>query len=84
MAFNMKFISGIDNIDSNIYRYSIYLKTVTGVLEAIPVIESPLIELLRGSASVGQSNSTRFYSVHTFVLPLLINVFILMHFLMIR
>ncbi|TYH46632.1 hypothetical protein ES332_D11G351300v1 [Gossypium tomentosum] len=68
MAFNMKFISGIDNIDSNIYRYSIYLKTVTGVLEAI----------------VGQSNLTRFYSVHTFVLPLLINVFILMHFLMIR
>ena len=41
-------------------------------------------ELLRGSASVGQSTLTRFYSLHTFVLPLLTAVFMLMHFLMIR
>ncbi|KAK8655942.1 hypothetical protein V6N13_108505 [Hibiscus sabdariffa] len=57
---------------------------VTGVPEAIPVIGSPLVELLRGSASVGQSTLTRFYSLHTFVLPLLTAVFMLMHFLMIR
>ncbi|KAK3229004.1 hypothetical protein Dsin_000885 [Dipteronia sinensis] len=60
------------------------VKIVTGVPEAIPVIGSPLVELLRGSASVGQSTLTRFYSLHTFVLPLLTAVFMLMHFLMIR
>ncbi|KAL2943586.1 Cytochrome b6, partial [Bienertia sinuspersici] len=36
------------------------VKIITGVLEAIPVIGSPLVELLRGSASVGQSTLTRF------------------------
>ncbi|KAF2952706.1 hypothetical protein DAI22_01g354341 [Oryza sativa Japonica Group] len=60
------------------------VKIVTGVPDAIPVIGSPLVELLRGSASVGQSTLTRFYSLHTFVLPLLTAVFMLMHFLMIR
>ncbi|KAJ1680916.1 hypothetical protein LUZ63_023863 [Rhynchospora breviuscula] len=35
------------------------VKIVTGVPEAIPVIGSPLVELLRGSASVGQSTLTR-------------------------
>ncbi|KAJ0728189.1 Cytochrome b6 [Helianthus annuus] len=60
------------------------VKIVTGVLDAIPVIGSPLVELLRGSASVGQSTLTRFYSLHTFVLPLLTAVFMLMHFPMIR
>ncbi|KAK8487350.1 hypothetical protein V6N11_021422 [Hibiscus sabdariffa] len=59
------------------------VKIVTGVPEAIPVIGLPLVELLRGSASVGQSTLTRFYSLHTFVLPLLTAVFMLMHFLMI-
>ncbi|KAI7729204.1 hypothetical protein M8C21_025878, partial [Ambrosia artemisiifolia] len=44
----------------------------------------PLVESLCISASVGQSTLTRFYSLHTFVLPLLTVVFMLMHFLMIR
>ncbi|KAJ3674258.1 hypothetical protein LUZ61_021965 [Rhynchospora tenuis] len=35
------------------------VKIVTGVPEAIPLIGSPLVELLRGSASVGQSTLTR-------------------------
>ncbi|MFQ6667143.1 hypothetical protein Gotur_033261 [Gossypium turneri] len=60
------------------------VKIVTGIPEAIPVIGSPLVELLRGSASVGQSTLTRFYSLRTFVLPLLTIVFMLMYFLMIR
>nr|AMK95760.1 cytochrome b6 [Saltugilia australis] len=60
------------------------VKIVTGVPDAIPVIGSPVVELLRGSASVGQSTLTRFYSLHTFVLPLLTAVFMLMHFPMIR
>ncbi len=42
------------------------------------------MELLRGGVGVGQSTLTRFYSLHTFVLPLLTAVFMLMHFLMIR
>ncbi|GFP89517.1 cytochrome b6 [Phtheirospermum japonicum] len=45
---------------------------------------SSLVELLRESASVGQSTLTHFYSLHTFVLPLLNAVFMLMHFPMIR
>ncbi|KAL5760910.1 hypothetical protein ACOSQ2_019748 [Xanthoceras sorbifolium] len=60
------------------------VKIVTGIPKAIPVIGSPLVELLCRSASVGQSTLTRFYSLHTFVLPLLTAVFMLMHFLMIR
>lgn len=60
------------------------VKIVTGVPDAIPVIGAPLVELLRGSVSVGQSTLTRFYSLHTFVLPLLTAVVMLMHFLMIR
>jgi len=42
------------------------------------------VELLTGIANVGQSTLTRFYSLHTFVLPLLTAVFMLMHFPMIR
>ena len=60
------------------------VKIVTGVPDAIPVVGGPLVELLRGGASVGQMTLTRFYSLHTFVLPLLTAVFMLMHFLMIR
>jgi cytochrome b6 len=59
-------------------------KIVTGVPDAIPVVGTPLVELLRGGASVGQSTLTRFYSLHTFVLPLITAVFMLAHFLMIR
>ena len=43
-----------------------------------------MVELLRGGESVGQSTLTRFYSLHTFVLPWMLAVFMLMHFLMIR
>ncbi|XVE83539.1 hypothetical protein DITRI_Ditri16bG0095600 [Diplodiscus trichospermus] len=60
------------------------IRIVTGVLEAIPVIRLPLVELLGGSASVGQSTLTCFYSLHTFVLPLLTTIFMLIHFLTIR
>lgn len=60
------------------------VKIVTGVPEAIPLIGSFIVELLRGSVSVGQSTLTRFYSLHTFVLPLLTATFMLAHFLMIR
>lgn len=60
------------------------VKIVTGVPEAIPLVGSSLVESLRGSASVGQSTLTRFYSLHTFVLPPLTAVSTPMHFPMIR
>jgi cytochrome b6 len=60
------------------------VKIVTGVPAAIPVFGSILVILLRGNIRVGQSTLTRFYSLHTFVLPLLTAVFILLHFLIIR
>ena len=60
------------------------VKIVSGVPYAIPVVGGTLVELLRGGQSVGQPTLTRFYSLHTFVLPWLIAVFMLAHFLMIR
>ncbi|KAG5059558.1 hypothetical protein AAZX31_01G055000 [Glycine max] len=39
------------------------VKIVTGVPDAIPVIGSSLVELLRGSSSVGQSTLTRIYKL---------------------
>ena len=60
------------------------VKIVTGVPDDIPVVGSTLVELLRGGVGVGQSTLTRFYILHTFVLPLATAVFMLMHFLMIR
>jgi cytochrome b6 len=60
------------------------VKIVSGVPEAIPVVGSTIVELLRGGESVGQGTLTRYYSLHTFVLPWMIAVFMLMHFLMIR
>ncbi|MEM9772636.1 MAG: cytochrome b N-terminal domain-containing protein, partial [Cyanobacteria bacterium P01_D01_bin.73] len=60
------------------------VKIVSGVPEAIPVVGSLIVELLRGGESVGQGTLTRYYSLHTFVLPWMIAVFMLAHFLMIR
>jgi cytochrome b6 len=59
-------------------------KIVTGVPEAIPIVGSLIVQVLRGGVSVGQSTLTRFYSAHTFVLPLVAAVLMLTHFVMIR
>lgn len=59
-------------------------KIVTGVPEAIPVVGNLIVGLLRGGVSVGQSTLTRFYSAHTFVLPVVAAVLMLTHFVMIR
>merc|ERR1712209_359424 len=56
----------------------------TGIPDAIPVVGPSLVEILRGGVGVGQGTLTRFYSLHTFVMPLLTSVFMLIHFLMIR
>ena len=59
-------------------------KIVTGVPDAVPIVGGLLVEVLRGGVSVGQSTLTRFYSAHTFVLPLVAAVLMLTHFVMIR
>jgi len=59
-------------------------KIVTGVPDAIPVVGDLVFKLLRGGVSVGQSTLTRFYSAHTFVLPVVAAVLMLTHFVMIR
>ena len=59
-------------------------KIVTGVPDAIPIVGGLVVQLLRGGVSVGQSTLTRFYSAHTFVLPVVAAVLMLTHFVMIR
>ena len=59
-------------------------KIVTGVPDAIPIVGGLLVEVLRGGVSVGQGTLTRFYSAHTFVLPVVAIVLMLTHFVMIR
>jgi cytochrome b6 len=59
-------------------------KIVTGVPDAVPIVGGLLVQVLRGGLSVGQSTLTRFYSAHTFVLPVVAVVLMLTHFVMIR
>jgi len=59
-------------------------KIVTGVPDAIPIVGGLIVQVLRGGVSVGQSTLTRFYSAHTFVLPVVASVLMLTHFVMIR
>ena len=59
-------------------------KIVTGVPDAVPIVGGLIVQLLRGGVSVGQSTLTRFYSAHTFVLPVVAAVLMLTHFVMIR
>ena len=63
-------------------------KIVTSVPEAldelIPQIGSTLVLFVRGGFSVNQSSLTRFYSIHTFVLPLVTLILVIIHFSMLR
>lgn len=60
------------------------IRIVTGVPDALPIVGPLLVTLLRGGASVGQGTLSRFYTVHTLVLPLLATAALLVHFLLIR
>ena len=63
-------------------------KIVTAVPETlnelVPGLGSTLLLLIRGGFSVGQQTLTRFYSAHTFVLPLVALVLLISHFAMLR
>ncbi len=63
-------------------------KIVTSVPEAldnlIPGIGFTSLLILGGGFSVNQSTLTRFYSIHTFLLPLLTLILVIIHFAMLR
>ncbi len=54
------------------------------VPKAIPVVGVLIADLVRSGSSMGQATLTRCHSPHTFVLPWLIVVFMLLHLLIIR
>ena len=60
------------------------IRIVTGVPDAIPGVGPLIVTLLRGGPAVGQGTLSRFYTVHTLVLPLAATVGLLVHFLLIR
>lgn len=63
-------------------------KIVTLVPEAldtlVPGVGSALVLVLRGGFSVGSGTLSRFYSIHTFLLPLVSFVLVVSHFSMLR
>jgi len=63
-------------------------KIVTSVPEALDDLFRGLgkiaVVLIRGGFSVSQSTLTRFYSIHTFVLPLLSLILVIIHFSILR
>lgn len=59
-------------------------KIVTGVPDIIPIIGSLLVTLIRGGISLGQGTLSRFFELHTFLLPALITTLFVAHFLLIR
>ena len=63
-------------------------KIVTSVPEALDNLISGVGDLLvlclRGGFSISQLTLTRFYSVHTFVLPLITFILLILHFSILR
>lgn len=63
-------------------------KIVTSVPEAldnlIPAVGKISVRPFRGGLSVSQSTLTRFYSIHTFILPLVTLILLIIHFAMLR
>jgi cytochrome b6 len=50
----------------------------------VPSLGTLLVVLTRGAASVGQFTLTRFYTLHTFLLPVIALLLLLSHFIMLR
>ena len=63
-------------------------KIITAVPEALDKIMAGIGEIsvitLRGGFSVNQSTLTRLYSIHTFLLPLLTLILVIIHFSILR
>ena len=57
---------------------------MTEILSYIPLIGPPLSIALKGGEQVGQNTLTNFYAFHTGLLPLLMIVFMALHFWLVR
>ncbi len=57
---------------------------MTSTLEYIPVIGSPLANLIRGGAEINENTLINFYVLHTSVLPLLILLLTVLHIWLVR
>ena len=56
----------------------------TDILPAVPVVGDSLKFFVRGGHMVGQLALTRFFAFHVVILPGLMILFLVLHFLMIR
>jgi quinol-cytochrome oxidoreductase complex cytochrome b subunit len=54
------------------------------ILGVVPLVGSALLKLLRGGAEITGLTLTRFYGVHMLVLPVLVFLFLGIHFVIIR
>lgn len=54
------------------------------ILGVVPVIGEALLQLLRGGMEITGLTLTRFYGIHMLVLPILVFVFLAIHFVIIR
>merc|ERR1712187_328097 len=89
-------ILGITTVSFGVTGYSLpwdqvgywACKIVTGVPEALDEVVAGAGKIsvltLRGGFSVNQSTLTRFYSIHTFLLPLLTLILVIIHFSILR
>nr|YP_010260984.1 cytochrome b6 [Trentepohlia sp. BN17]UIB38738.1 cytochrome b6 [Trentepohlia sp. BN17] len=77
-------ILAVCTVSFGVTGYSLPMDQVGYTPDAIPIVGDQIVALLRGGASVGAASLTRYYSIHTFVLPLVTAVFMLAHFLFIR
>ena len=63
-------------------------KIVTAIPEALdsllPKLGTIIVLILRGGSSVLQYSLTRFYSIHTFILPIISLILMLLHFILLR
>jgi quinol-cytochrome oxidoreductase complex cytochrome b subunit len=57
---------------------------MTEILSYIPIVGTYLSNILRGGEQVGQSTLMNFYVLHTGLLPLLMIVFMILHFWLVR
>jgi hypothetical protein len=76
--------SGVRTWLTTLTNIALITPTITSATFTGTVVGDLVVKLLRGGVSVGQSTLTRFYSAHTFVLPVVAAVLMLTHFVMIR
>lgn len=56
----------------------------TNMVKEIPLIGEQVLTWLRGGSDVGTNTLTRFYTLHVWVLPILITIMIALHIVMLR